>query len=315
MNKTLKELCTPPWTFMGIPFSHDLSRSEAAVLGIPFDCGIHPFRIGSRQGPQAIRDQSRLMRPYNPELSDFNPMERLGLVDCGDVKLIPGRIELAFEAIEQAVNAVYEGGSVPITMGGDGSISYPALRAAARHHSDIAVIHLDSHTDTTPPVPGNEHNAGTQFYRAATERHIDPEASYHIGLRGTTHFPNGFPRTSALGYNLISMNELMRRGIQDVLQELREKLKNRPTYLCWDMDVFDPSCAPGVAAPSWGGLTAREGLEFIRGLTGLNIIAADFNTVSPPHDHKGMAASLAAALMYEAQVLLCRERGLDSSHI
>ncbi len=312
IGRTLSELCALPWTFMGVPHSHDLRGAKAAVLGIPFDCGVHPFRIGTRQGPQAIRDQSRLMRPYNPELADFNPMERLGLLDCGDVRLIPSRILEAFESIEATVGLVLDQGVVPLTMGGDGSVSYPQLRAAGRRYPGLAVIHLDSHTDTTPPRPESEHNAGTQFFRAASEGLLDPAASYHIGLRGTTYLPNGFPRTKGLGYQLITCNQLIDRGIPAVLRELQAALKDRPVYLCIDMDVFDPSCAPGVAAPSWGGLSAREGIQFIRGLTGLNIVLADVNTVSPPHDVNGMTAFLAAALMYEIQVLLCRYRGLDT---
>jgi agmatinase len=96
-----------------------------------------------------------------------------------------------------------------------------------------------------------------------------------------------------------------------VLEQLHKALRGRPVYLCYDMDSFDPSCAPGVATPSWGGLSAREGIEMVRGLAGLDIVAVDVNTVSPPHDHLGMTASLAAHVMYEALVLLCKKLGVD----
>ncbi len=311
-DEGLKALCSGPLTFMGAPYSHDLTSAKAAILGIPFDYGIHPFRVGSRQGPLSIREQSRLMRPFNPELADFSPAKRLGLVDCGDVKLTPGRILDAFERIEAAMARMLAAGTVPVTMGGDGSISLPQMRAVGKRYPGLAAVHLDSHTDTTAPVPGNEHNTGTQFHHAATEGVIDPESSFHIGLRGTTYFQGGFPRTHALGYRpVIPLNALLERGFKDVLGEVHKTLEGRPVYLCIDMDVFDPSCAPGVCAPSWGGLSAREGIEFLRGLAGLNIVAIDVNTVSPPHDVNGMAASLAAALMVETLVLLCRYRGLD----
>ncbi len=311
--KSLGELVSGPTTFMGVRHTQDLSGSKAAMLGVPFDCGVHPFRIGSRQGPQAIREQSKLMRPYNPELSDYNPMQRLGLVDCGDVRLVPGRILDAFDKTGETLEQIVAHDVVPIAMGGDGSVSHPVLRVIGRKHPGLAVIHLDSHTDTTPPVPGNEYNAGTQFHYAAVESWIDPAASYHIGIRGTTYLPGGFQRTRALGYgNIITFNELLDRGVPDVLKQLQSALKGRPVYLCLDMDVFDPSCAPGVCAPSWGGLTAREGLSILRGLAGLDIVAADINTVSPPHDVMGMTAFLAAALIYEVLVVLCRYRGLDT---
>ena len=303
-----------PLTYMGVPYSEDLSQAKAAILGIPFDCGMHPFRIGSRQGPDAIREQSRLMRPYNSELADFNPMERLGLVDCGNLRLIPSRILDAFERIESATACIVAQGVVAITMGGDGSVSYPQMRAVGKRHHGLSVIHLDAHPDTTPPVPGNEHHTGTQFHHAATERIIDPETSYHIGIRGTTYIPGSFARTRDLGYKIISMDDLLRRGLKETLHELHEKLDTRPVYLCIDMDVFDPSCAPGACAPSWGGLTAREGIDFLRGLAGLNLVAVDVNTVSPPHDVNGMTGFLAAALIYETLVLLCRYRGIDQPH-
>jgi agmatinase len=95
------------------------------------------------------------------------------------------------------------------------------------------------------------------------------------------------------------------------MAEFRDRVGQRPVYLCFDMDVFDPSCAPGICTPSWGGLSAREGIDLLRCLTDLNIVAVDVNTVSPPQDVNGMAAHLCAHVIYEALVLLCRQTGLD----
>ncbi len=278
---------------------------------MPFDCGTHLFRVGSRQGPASIREQSRLVRPYNPELSDYSPVERLGLVDCGDVRVIPGRIEEAFEKIEAATRVLVDAGVIPVTMGGDGSVSLPQMRAVSARHGPLAVVHIDSHTDTMRFTPGDEYNAGTQFTHAALEKRVDPAAVYHIGIRGSTYQQGGLDYVRSFGYQVVTMNELLRRGIPAMLEQLHKELKGRPVYLCYDMDSFDPSCAPGVATPSWGGLSAREGIELVRGLAGLDIVAVDVNTVSPPHDHLGMTASLAAHVMYEALVLLCRKLGMD----
>jgi agmatinase len=302
-------LHSKPVTFMGAPYTHDLAGAKAAVLGVPFDCGIHPFRIGSRQGPQAIREQSILIRPYNSELADFSPVERLGLVDRGNVRLTPGRIVDAFERIEAAARRIHDAGVIPVTMGGDGSVSLPLMRAAARRYPGMAAVHLDSHTDSYGYDPTDKYNAATQFTHAAEEQRIVPSLSYHIGIRGTTYTTGVIERTKALGYNIITLRELLARGFADVLGELHERLRGRPVYLCFDMDVFDPSCAPGVASPSWGGLLAREGIEFLRGLAGLDIVAVDVNTVSPPHDVNNMAAFLAAHILYEGLVLLCRRPG------
>ncbi|HTZ79683.1 MAG TPA: agmatinase [Stellaceae bacterium] len=297
--------------FMGAPQTLDLLGAKAAVLGVPFDCGVNPLRIGSRLGPHAIREQSLQLRPYNSELADFNPLQRLGVVDCGDVKVVPSRVVDAFERIEAAARRIHEAGAVPITMGGDGSVSLPLLRAAARHHRGIAAVHVDAHTDSYPYAPDDKYNTSTQFTHAAEEQLVSASLSYHIGARGTTYTAGVYDFTRGLGYNVITMRELMKRGIDDVLAELQEKLAGRPVYLCWDMDAFDPSVAPGVATPSWGGLLAREGLELLRGLAGLDLVAVDVNTVSPPHDVQGTTASLSAQVMYEGMVLLCRKLGLD----
>src|SRR6266567_8735859 len=233
-----ESLYAGPVTFLGAPYTHDLTGAKAAILGIPFDCGTHPHRIGSRQGPQAMREQSAQMRLYNSELADFNPVERLKLVDCGNVKLTPGRITDAFERIEAAVRPIYEAGVIPVTMGGDGSISVPLLRAAARRHSGIVAVHIDAHTDSYPYDPADKYTAATQFTHAAEEQLVVASLSYHIGVRGTTYAPGVYDYTRSLGYNIITLRELLKRGLEDVLAELHQRLAGRPVYLCFDMDVF-----------------------------------------------------------------------------
>ena len=172
--------------FMGAPWAQSAAGAKAAILGVPFDCGTHAFRIGSRQGPTAIREQSRLVRAFESEVADFDIREALGLVDCGDVVLTPGRIVDAFERIEDAAWRIVEAGASMIGFGGDGSISVPLVRAAARKWPDLCVLHIDSHTDCHPVDPADPYNAATQFSHVALEQRISPSASYHVGIRGTT---------------------------------------------------------------------------------------------------------------------------------
>lgn len=291
-------------TFMGVPSRASAAGAGAAILGVPFDCGTHAFRIGSRQGPTAIREQSRLVRWFESEVADFDIRERLGLVDCGDVVLTPGRIEDAFAKIEEGAWRIVSADATPVGFGGDGSISVPLVRAAARRWPDLAVLHVDSHTDCHPVQSDHPYDAASQFSHVALEQRISPSASFHVGIRGSTYRSGVLEHTRSLGYNVITMREYMRRGEADVLAELHETMRDRPIYLSWDMDSFDPSVAPGVCTPTWGGFTAREGLGLLRGLAGLRIVAIDINTVSPPHDVQGMAAHLAAYLAYEALLLL-----------
>jgi agmatinase len=303
-------LFVPPETFIGLPSGPPGPGCRAAIIGVPFDCGTHPFRVGARQGPASVRQQSALIRRYHPSLADADVPALLGAVDCGDVALTPGRPDAAFPRIEAAAASILDAGTVPIGIGGDGSVSLPLMRAAGRCHKGLVALHIDSHTDAYPYAPEDRYTAATQFTHAAEEGAIDAASSWHVGIRGFTYTAGVIPRAHGLGYRVITADDLLRRGFAQSMAEFRDSVAARPVYLCWDMDVFDPSVAPGVCTPTWGGLSAREGIDLIRTLTGLNIVAMDFNTVSPPQDVNGMAAHLCAHMMMEAMVLLARQFGL-----
>lgn len=305
-----ERLFHPPQTFMGVPAALPGPGCRAAVLGVPFDCGTHPFRVGARDGPAAVRYESRLIRRYHPTLADVDVLALLGMVDCGDVVLTPGRIEDAFPRIEAAAGCILDAGAVPVGIGGDGSVSLPLMRAAGRRHSGLVALHVDSHTDAYPYTPEDRLNASTQFTLAAEEGLVDAGSSWHVGVRGFVYRPGVLGHARGLGFRVVTAEDLLRRGFAQAMAEFRDVAAGRPVYLCWDMDVFDPSAAPGVCTPTWGGLSAREGIELMRNLAGLNIVAADFNTVSPPQDVGGMAAHLCAHMMMEAMLLLARQFGL-----
>jgi agmatinase len=308
--RTDEELFTMPLTFMGVRYGRPQPGSRAAILGIPFDCGTHPFRVGARGGPDAVRLQSPLIRRFNPTHADFDPLAALSVTDCGNVKLTPGRILDAFDRIEQAVGRILEAGAVPVTIGGDGSVTVPVMRAVAERHPNLVALHIDSHTDAYDYDAGDKYNAATQFTHVAEEGLLDAAASWHVGVRGTTYAQGVVPRARRLGYRVVSLDELVRGGFTQRMAEFRDQAAGRPVYVCFDMDVFDPSCAPGVCSPSWGGLSAREGIDLIRSLTDLDNVAVDVATVSPPQDVNGMAAHLCAHVIYEMLVLLCRRLGL-----
>ncbi|MGH6954198.1 MAG: arginase family protein [Alphaproteobacteria bacterium] len=296
---------------MGVPHGRDLSKCKAAILGIPFDCGLHHVRVGARMGPAAIREQSSLVRPYQPPIADWNPLAELGVVDCGDVKVVLGDTLESFRRIEEAVWRIVDAGAVPVTFGGDGSVSLPQLRALHRKHPDLCLLHFDAHTDTYPDAPGpagsesnvKEFNPATTFSRAAEEGVVDVGNSIHVGARGTISMQGVFEFTRGKGYELIPGIDLMRDGIGKTLAHVRARLEGKPVYLCWDMDFFDPSAAPGVFTPTWGGVTAREGLDILHGLAGLDFVGFDVNTLSPLHDVGGMSAFLAGTVVMECLTL------------
>ena len=297
----------PPESFCDLPIGLPGPGCRAAILGVPYDCGVHPFRVGSRDGPASVRRQSRLLRRFHVSQAEHDPLATLGAVDCGDVVLTAGRPDAAFPAIEAAAGVILDAGAIPIAIGGDGSVSLPLMRAAAKRHPGLVALHIDSHTDAYEELPGDvPFNPATQFTHAAAEGVVDAARSWHVGIRGFTYTPGVIARARAIGFGIVTTEDLFRRGFAQTIAEFRDSTAGRPVYLCWDMDVFDPSVAPGVCTPSWGGLSAREGIELMRCLTDLNIVAVDFNTVSPPQDVQDMAAHLCAHMMMEVALLLSR---------
>ena len=182
--------------FMGAPWAASAAGAKAAILGVPFDCGTqrsHRLAAGPNLDPRAIA----ACCAYESEVADFDIREVLGLLDCGDVVLTPGRIADAFERIEEAAWRIVEAGATPIGFGGDGSISVPLVRAAARKWPKLSVLHVDSHTDCHPVNEEHPYDAASQFSHVALEQRVLPSASYHVGIRGSTYRQGVLSHTSA----------------------------------------------------------------------------------------------------------------------
>jgi len=278
-------------TFLGVPQAAAASEGQIAIMGLPFDCGTHATRIGSRQGPASFRAMSSEVRPFYPALSDTDPRSDNRVVDLGDVDVVASDIGPSLATMEAAVFDVVEAGAVPLCVGGDGTVTLPVLRALGRRYPELVLVHIDAHTDA---YPGDDVNTGTTFTRAALEGVIDANRSFHIGARGTMLVPGAYDYTRSLGFRLISGDDVRRRGPDAIAAEVRDVVGNRPVHLSFDMDYFDPSAAPGVATPTWGGPPVREVFDLLHGLKGLDLVGVDINTLSPPHDVQGMSAMLAA---------------------
>jgi guanidinobutyrase len=291
-----------PTTFMGVPHRTGPGDAKAVILGLPFDCGTHPHRIGSRQGPSAIRKMSLLIRRYDAE-TGIDPLKALAVVDLGDAQVTPGEIEPSYRTIEAALDAALANGAIPVTMGGDGAIALPEMRALHRRYPALAFVHLDAHTDAYP-IAG--YNTATAFSRAFEEGIVDARRSFHIGVRSSLLVPGVYEYGRQLGYRIIPIEELLERGIPETFAEVAAAIGTAPIYLCFDMDVFDPSVAPGVCTPAWGGLSTREGLAALRACAALNVVGMNVNTISPPHDPADMSAFLAAHVMFEFLVATAR---------
>lgn len=289
---------------MNIPAASTFRDSRAVIVGLPFDCGAHPSRIGSRLGPAAIRQQS-LALERGDEWSDIDCFKVLNVVDAGDVPVLPGNIDASFPAIEKAIASIARVGAVPVSLGGDGAVALPEMRGLHAVHPDLVTVHLDSHTDA---YPADGYDNGNPFLRAVEEKVVDAGASFQVGMRGNASSPGVFKLALDLGYTVVPQRDLFKSGFDAVFDRIRQAIAGRPVYLCWDMDFFDPSCAPGVCTPTPGGVSAREGLGILELCDGLNIVGISVNTVSPPHDPGGATALLAANVVLNFLNLMARGR-------
>lgn len=292
-------------TFMRLPHTRDVTGVDVAILGIPFDGGVS-YRSGARFGPREIRAQSALIRPYHPVLRT-SPFARLRVADCGDVDTNPLDILDTYARVEEAVGAVLRAGAVPACVGGDHSVSLPILRAVARHHGPVALLHVDSHQDMWDEYFGNRYFHGTPFRRALEEALYDPRAAVQVGVRGPVYSADDFSFAAEHGVTVVRAEEIHARGIAPVLDRVAH-LRGRKLYVSFDVDAVDPAFAPGTGTPEVGGLSSAQVLELLRGLVGLDIVGFDIVEVSPPYDHGGITALLAATVLFELVSVIAATR-------
>lgn len=290
-------------TFGRVPLASDSSGYDVSIVGIPYD-GSVSYRSGTRFGPRAVREQSLLLWGYNNAQS-VAPFKTLRVADLGDIDVIPPDIRATHEQIEKAASRIISTGSTLVSIGGDHSVSLPLLRAHARKHGPVALIHFDAHPDTwTSEYPGQPYSHGTPFVRALEESLIDPDAYVQIGIRGPTNGPEDYRDAIGLGARMITYDDFYRMGIDAVLSEVRTRVGNRPAYVTLDIDAVDPAFAPGTGTPEVGGFTSYEMLKLVRGLRGLNLVGFDLVEVSPPFDSSNITAILGANLVFEFLSLL-----------
>jgi agmatinase len=284
-------------TFARLPRLEDVPRADIAVLGVPFDSGVS-YRPGARFGPSQIREASRLLRPYNPA-QDVEPFSAQQVADAGDVSANPFSIDEAVGQIQRAADELSISGTRLVTLGGDHTIALPLIRVAAKNHGPVAVLHFDAHLDTWDTYFGAPITHGTPFRRASEEGLIDLTASTHVGTRGPLYSPADLQDDSRLGFAIISSPEIEEEGLRRAIERMLDRLGDRPVYLSVDIDVLDPSHAPGTGTPEAGGLTSRELLAMIRALRGVNLVGADVVEVAPAYDHAQITAIAASHVAYE----------------
>ncbi len=292
-------------TFMRLPHTRDPAGLDVALLGIPFDGGV-VYRPGPRFAPRDIRQHSSLIRPYHPVLK-VSPFDVLRVADVGDVDVNPLNIEDTHARVDQSVTAIVDAGAIPICVGGDHSLSLAVLRAIARRHGPVGMVHVDSHQDMWDDYFGNRYFHGAPFRRAVEEGLLDTHRIVQVGIRGPVYSEEDFDFGRRHGVMVIRAEDVAREGIGRVQEQLRA-VSGGPVYLSFDIDGVDPAFAPGTGTPEVGGLTSREALEIVRALVGLPLVGADVVEVSPPYDHGNITALLAANLLFEIVSVLAVTR-------
>jgi agmatinase len=284
-------------TFARLPRREDVTGMDVAIVGIPFDSGVS-YRPGARFGPAHIRQSSRLLRPYNPAL-EVLPFGAQQVVDAGDLPVNPFDIGQAIAQIEAGAHELTAAGARLLTLGGDHTIALPLLRVMHAIHGPLAVLHFDAHLDTWDTYFGEPFTHGTPFRRASEEGLLDREHCLHIGIRGPLYNTQDLPESADLGFATIHCTELDALGVPGTIARMRERLGDRPVYVSVDIDVLDPSHAPGTGTPEAGGMTSRELLAVLRGLQGAQLVSADVVEVSPAYDHAEITGIAAAHVGYE----------------
>jgi agmatinase len=291
-TKTDYSLYSNAMTFLRQPYQRDPLESDAdvVVLGVPLDMATSG-RPGARMGPDAIRRASVNLAWEGKKFPwDFNLFKRIKLVDAGDLVFDCGDAEDFTYRLEAATSEILKSGKTVLALGGDHFITLPILRAYAKHYGEMALIHFDAHTDTY--ANGSAYDHGTMFYHAPKEGLISPRHSVQVGIR-TEYKQEGH------GFNVINAMQANDMSADEIVEQIREIVGDKPVYLTFDIDCLDPAFAPGTGTPVCGGLTSDKILKIIRALKGINLIGLDVVEVSPPYDQSDLTSLAGATIALE----------------
>ena len=288
-------------TMFRLPTAESSEGVDVGIIGVPLDIGTSN-RTGTRYGPRQIRSESVLIRPYGMA-TGAAPFDSFQVADLGDVAINPYNLAASIALIENHYRDLLTQPLKPISLGGDHTITLPILRAIAKKHGTVALIHVDAHADVNDTMFGEKITHGTIFRRAIEEGLVEPGKMFQIGLRATGYAADDFDWARDKGVTVVTAEECWYKSLAPLMDSIRSNIgAEQPTYLSFDIDGLDPSVAPGTGTPEPAGLMTSQGLEIIRGCFGLNLVGADLVEVSPPYDTTGNTALMAANLVFE---MLC----------
>jgi guanidinobutyrase len=295
-----------PATFMRLPAIDVSSALDVGFVGVPFDIGTSN-RPGARLAPREIRDESRMLRPFNVS-TGADPFNSLSIADVGDVPINTFNLLKSMDIIEGFYDDLMAHDITPLTMGGDHTIALPILRALKKKHGPIGLVHIDAHADINDHMFGEKIAHGTPFRRAVEEGLLDCDRVAQIGLRGTGYSADEYDWSRDQGFRVVQAEECWHKSLTPLMAEIREKVGGGPVYISFDIDGLDPAFAPGTGTPEVGGLSIMQGIEIVRGCKGLDVVGGDLVEVSPPYDTSHNTSLVAANLLYEMLCVLPKVR-------
>lgn len=287
------------FSYLGLPLSRDIETVDLVVMGIPYDLGT-TGRAGTRHGPQGVRLASANLKweeqrwPWN-----FDIRDKISAIDYGDLEFKPGESISMIDSVIEHVGGIQGKGKKTLCFGGDHFVTLPVLRAVHQHHGPLALIHFDAHTDTYKE--SSEYDHGCMFYHAPREGLIDASHSIQLGIR--TEYD-----VNAHDFEVIAADDLNDMAAATVIERIRARVGDMPIYLTFDIDCLDPAFAPGTGTPVVGGISTDKAMKIIRGLAGLNIVAADVMEVAPAYDHAEITALAAATIGLDLMYLMASSK-------
>ncbi|MEI7514431.1 MAG: agmatinase [Betaproteobacteria bacterium] len=285
----------------------DFGDLQVALMGAPMDLGASN-RPGARFGPRSLRTMERI-GPYNHVLQ-VAPVHALRVADVGDV---PFRsrysLPMCIEDLVRWYGLVAQQGVLPLTVGGDHSITYPIMKALGRS-GPIGMVHIDAHCDTGGEFDQTRFHHGGPFRLAVLDGVLDPTRCIQIGIRGSSEYLWEFSKDA--GMTVVHAEEVQRLGMDEIVRMARTVVGEGPTYVTFDVDGLDPAFAPGTGTPEVGGLSTREALALLRGLKGLHVVGGDVVEVAPQYDASTNTAQAGAQMLFEILSLMAFSPALKS---
>lgn len=299
------------------PEQLDRWQPDVAIIGAPWDDNT-TNRPGARFAPRAIRANAYDPGTYHLDLG-IEIFDHLEVVDYGDAVTSHGMWELSKAAVHERVAEVASRGIVPVVIGGDHSITWPAATAVAEHHGfgNVVMIHFDAHADTADILEGNLASHGTPMRRLIESGAIPGANFIQVGLRGYWPGEEDQRWMREHGLTHFMMQEFWERGIWPVMADViaRAQATADSVYISIDIDVLDPGFAPATGTPEPGGFAPIDLLRMVRQIVlETDVVAFDITEVSPPYDHADITVNNAHRLIWETLAALAyRKRAAAAS--